>query len=63
MRDRLRDFGLGQAVVHADIGMARELGALTIRDQCADCYETAVTRRQIGARLSSPTWPPGFAHL
>ena len=20
-------------------------------------------RRQIGARLSSPTWPPGFAHL
>jgi len=50
MRDRLRDFGLGQAVVHADIGMTRELSALTIRDQCADRYETAVTRRQVGAQ-------------
>ena len=46
MRERLRDLGLRQSVVHADVHVAGQLSHLPRRHQGADCNEAPVTRRK-----------------
>src|SRR5258708_5275051 len=48
MRDRFRDFGLCQAVVHPDIQVTSQLSDLAGRKQRADRDEAAVARRKAG---------------
>ena len=48
MRERLRDLGLRQPVVHADVHVAGQLSDLAGRHQRADCNEAPVTWRQAG---------------